>query len=126
MVTGRKDPSISLEDKAAVVEEVASGPGLEEQSDFWSTETAKAFRQVERRGWKYILERVTLTGVATARSPCRHTSKWPCETSLRPNANGLECDAEDSGLHPESNWQAGWVTGRGLGGDSHDLCMHAC
>lgn len=73
MVTERKDPSVSLEDKAAIVEEVASGLGLEEQSDFWSTEAEEAFRQVERQGRKYTLERVTLTGVATARSPCRYT-----------------------------------------------------
>ena len=72
-MTERKDPSVSLEDKAAIVEEVASGLGLEEQSDFWSTEAEKAFRQVERQGRKYTLERVTLTGVATARSPCRCT-----------------------------------------------------
>ena len=72
-MTERKDPSVSLEDKAAIVEEVASGLGLEEQSDFWSTEAEEAFRQVERQGRKYTLERVTLTGVATARSPCRYT-----------------------------------------------------
>ena len=73
VVTERKDPSVSLEDKAAVVEKVASGLGLKEQSDFWSTEAEKAFRQVERQGRKYTLERVKLTGVATAQSPCRHT-----------------------------------------------------
>lgn len=64
-MTERKDPSISLEDKAGVVKEVASGPGLEEQIDFSSAETEKAFRQVERQGQKHILARVTLTGVAT-------------------------------------------------------------
>ena len=47
------------------MEEVASGLGLEEQIDFSSAETEKAFRQVERQGQKHILARVTLTGVAT-------------------------------------------------------------
>lgn len=34
-VTERKDQSVSLEDKAGFMEEVASELGLEEQSGFW-------------------------------------------------------------------------------------------
>ena len=35
VVTERKDQSVSLEDKAGFVEEVASELGLEEQTGFW-------------------------------------------------------------------------------------------